>query len=467
MKMKLIAAAVAAIAANSAFALDLSASTAAITAGRVVYATGASAPTKIVFNAFRNSCQAGTIHAYTSADISAATIATSTPGDSSWKNFGAYSCTLRTDLVQADGVTPVTWAGQSVVFMHTVDGGSIKSVYGLSTDSVQQVALLKNTLAGCAASGKATANSDPVYHKCETAKRQAEGGFSDVEKQMWGALYASDPVAGINLADVNVTPAGAGQGFGVAVSKALYQALQVKQGITSAACTADTIAAITDPACMPTITKRDYASIANADGFSPTKTDWSFLLGSTGAGKKVNLCRRVDTSGTQASSNIFFLANPCSGYEDQIGKRYPATAADSSATFNVVENSGTGDVKKCLSGKTTGIPVTDFAIGVVSAENNPTVPATADDSWRFVKVDGMNIYDGAGNRANAMNGKYDFAYELVLHTHATLTKPESSELFGAMIVAMSDASMPAIDGLYRLVDAKGTRGGNSCAPFAY
>jgi len=456
MKMKLIAAAVAMIAAAPAFALNPSDTATAINAGRVVYASGASAPTNIVWRGFASECETGTLNAYTSADLSAA----SKPGASSWGNFLAYSCKLKS------GATGTDWDGQNVAFMHTVDGGSINSLYGMSSDVNQQVKFIVDGMTNCVASGFDTTDaglSVPIYEKCSTAKKKSHGGFSDVEKQMWTSLFNTVPPVGLNVADVEVTALSAGQAFGIAVSKALYTALQVEQGLTG--CTGDSVEA----ACQPSITKRDYASIVNADPFSVTKVDWSFLLPSTGTGKAVNLCRRVDTSGTQASSNIYFMGNPCAGFADQTGQRYPAALADDvPGSFHVVEGSGTGDVKKCLSGNATyGTAAADFSIGVVSAENSPTVPSSSTDSWRFIKLDGISIYDGAGNRANVLNGKYDFAFELALHTHPTLTPAKPKALLEKVAAYLGDASAPEIDGLYRVAAAKGTRGGNSCAPFSY
>lgn len=454
MKMKLIAAAVAMIAAAPAFALNPADTAAAISAGRVVYASGASAPTNIVWRGMHGQCQTGTIDVYTAADLSAAT----KPGGSGWGNFGGYSCKLKA------GTTGTAWDNQNVAFLHTVDGGSINSLYGMATDATQQVKFIVDAMSGCVDSGFTTTDTgNKIYEKCSTAKKRSHGGFSDVEKQMWVTLFDTNPPVGISVADVEVKGLAAGQAFGVAVSKALYEALQAEQGLTANGCTGDSVS----EACQPSITKRDYASIVNADPFSITKMDWSFLLPTTGAGMKVNLCRRVDTSGTQASSNVYFLSNPCASFAEQTGQRYPATAADSDIGFNVVENSGTGDVKKCLSGTAGGVTASDFAIGVVSAENNPTVPATGSDSWRFVKLDGVSIYDGAGNRANVLNGKYDFAFELALHTHPTVTPANAKVLMEKVADFLGDASAPAITGLYRVADSKGTRGGNACQPFAY
>lgn len=457
MKMKLIAAAVSMIAAAPAFALNVADTAAAITAGNVVRASGASAPTNIVFRGFEGLCKAGTLDTYSSKTVAA----NIKPGSSEWGNFLAYSCTLPAG-------TAGFAADTNVAFLHTVDGGSIKSLYGMSTDAGQQVAFITDALTSCVDSNKIeTDTSAKIYHKCATAKKQSHGGFSDVEKQMWASLFDSVPPIGVDVADVAVTAVPAGQAFGVAVSKALYEALQVAQGLTG--CDGDNVTV----ACQPSITKRDYASIVNSNPDSVTKLNWDFLV--PGSTKKVHLCRRADTSGTQASSNVYFLNNPCGNFADQPGARTVANVTDSDTGFQVYDLSGTGDAKKCLTGGYAGYTTTasDFSIGVVSAENKATVPATTGataDSWRFVKLDGVAIYDiadGGNNRANVLNGKYDFAFELVLHTHPTITSTVANNVMTEVAAYLGNSAAPAIDGLYRIADAKGTRGGNSCKPFAY
>jgi hypothetical protein len=478
MKLKYIAVAIAAAAAGQAFA----ATTAPVTVGSIpaanfIYYTGASAPTNIVYNSLSTLCDAGTLSVYTKADISANV----KPGDSAIGGSLGYTCHVR-----ADAGTSVD--GQDIAFLFQNSGGSINSVYGMNNATKKKFISLT---AGCVNSGFVTsdANAYTINEKCtENVSRVSDGGFSDVEKQLWIDAFSAVPVTDFAIADVVVTPVAAGQPFSVAVSRPLYKAMQDAQGITgtgSPACDENN----QEARCQPSITKRQYASIAKNDPFSSTKTDWSFLVGAAGAGKAVNLCRRPPTSGTQASSNAFFLDNPCAGFADQQGKLLDARFTDSvPGSFVVHEMSGTGDVKECLSGADLTVPAdgvigkgenfdlglspnantttTDWSIGVVSAENTPKT-TSATETWRSVKLDGVESVDGVRNVASTTSGKYDFAYELALHTVPTVTSANAESVFQAMAVSMGDVSLPAITGLYRLSESVGTRGGNSCAPFSF
>lgn len=479
MKLKHIAVAIAAAAAaGQAFAATTApVNVATIPAANYIYYTGASAPTNIVYHALANLCDAGTMTVYTKANISAAAV----PGDSSMGGSLGYTCHVR-----ADAGTLVD--GQDIAFLFQNSGGSINSVYGMNAATKKK--FIDIASASCVASGFNTndTNAYTIKESCpETVSRVSHGGFSDVEKQLWIDAFASVPVTSFDVNDVVVTPVPAGQPFGVAVSRPLYKAMQQAQGLHTSvggSCSENDQTA----ACQPSITKRDYASIVSNNLFSASKADWSFLVGSYGTGQTVNVCRRPPTSGTQASSNAFFMNNPCGGFADQPGKLIAARFTDSTATFVVHEMSGTGDVKECLSGVDLTVPAdgiigkgenfdlglspngtttaTSFSVGVVSAENNPKTSSST-ETWRFVKLDGVAVYDGAGNTASTKAGKYDFAYEMALHTHPSVTSANAESLFQAMAAGMADPALPSIAGLYRTTDSLGTRGNNSCAPFAY
>jgi len=477
MKLKHIALAIAAAAAGQAFASTTApVNVATIPAANFIYYTGASAPTNIVYNALSTLCDAGTMTVYTKNNISA----TAVPGDSSMGGSMGYTCHVR-----ADAGTTVD--GQDIAFLFQNSGGSINSVYGMNNATKKK--FIDIASATCVASGFNT-NDTNVYtikENCpETISRVSHGGFSDVEKQLWVDAFAAVPIADFNVADVVVTAVQAGQPFGIAVSRPLYKAMQDAQGITgtgSPACNENN----QEARCQPSITKRQYASIVKNDPFSPTKTDWSFLVGAAGAGQAVNVCRRPPTSGTQASSNAFFMDNPCAGFADRSGEQAAARFTDSvPGSFVVHEMSGTGDVKECLSGvdinadgklgagenfdiglsPNANTTPADWSVGVVSAENTPKT-TSATETWRMVKLDGVESVDGVRNVASTTSGKYDFAFELALHTHPTITSAVAESVFQAMAVSMGDVSLPAITGLYRLSEAVGTRGGNSCAPFSF
>lgn len=473
-KLKYMAVAIAAAAAGQAFAATPSpVNLGTIPADNFIYYTGASAPTNIVYNALDLLCDAGTMTVHTSADITAA----AKPGDSAMGGSMAYTCKIK-------AAAGTTVDGQDIAFVFQNSGGSINSVYGMNNATKKKLI----NFTGCVSSGFDTSDGKAytILEKCGETARVSHGGFSDVEKQLWIDAFLAVPVTDFSVNDVAVTAVPAGQPFGIAVSRPLYKAMQDAQGITgtgSPACDENN----QEDRCQPSITKRQYASIVNNNPFSATKTDWSFLVGAAGTGKQVNVCRRPPTSGTQASSNAFFMNNPCGGFADQQGKLNAARFTDSvSGSFVVHEMSGTGDVKECLSGVDLGTDgiigkgenfdlglspngsttATSFSVGVVSAENKPKT-TSATETWRYVKLDGVAALDTGLNTASTKAGKYDFAYELALHTHPAVTSANAESVFQAVATAMGDTSLPTITGLYRIADSIGTRSGNSCAPFSF
>ena len=235
-----------------------------------------------------------------------------------------------------------------------------------------------------------------------TGARSSEGGFLDID----GAAFSADDLLAAGLEESPATAtASFGQVFGVAVSNDLYTALQAAQGLTG--CGVDSIT----PACQPNITRAQYTSIV-ASTLNTAKLDINATLGVGSAGDLLTVCRRVSTSGTQASSNQFFL-NGFVGTGANGGSLDVATAADYATansgltSFDVQEGSGTGNARTCLSGA-------GFRLGVLSLENAPDLTtrsggARADRKWRFVKINGVHAYEPAVNStATAKNGSYEF-----------------------------------------------------------
>ena len=188
------------------------------------------------------------------------------------------------------------------------------------------------------------------------------------------------------------------QGFGVAVSAALYSKLVA----------ANTAAGIPLINGQPTISKSDYASLSNFSGTIKSAAD---LLKDPAETGTLELARRVATSGTQASSEIYFLKAKTSG------EQTPVTAADfplvdiATNGFAVTEGASTGNVK-------TRLNSAGMVIGIMSLEN---VPAGA-DTWKWVRVDGVSAdqaYDlttstvtsDPKQRQQMAAGNWDFAYE--------------------------------------------------------
>lgn len=480
MKLHQIALAVATLAAaGQAAALDQAAIAAARAGGTLkeVWVSGASAVTRNAFEAFKADCT-DPVHIYT--NDAAGTV----PGSAG--DFMAYACTTNT-------------LGPTVAY-HTVAGGSFNAfaphVVGAQLERVKQA-----DIASCAAP-VVGGTGDTVYRSCtkvnpvvtaDLAPALPDGGFSDVDSPLFQDLFTTAPASVGTEASANVF-----QVFGVAVSTNLYRAMQQVQGKNSATCTDDTYVTATktytqnglhdfrDPACMPSITKAQYTSIAALGG--GYQSNWEPLLGvgyvdgnGTAAASAVNLCRRVPTSGTQASSNAYFLRSPCNRGTAG-GELLPASTVDSTAASAtaasgiwITESSGTSDVKKCLN-KANDNATRYFAIGVVSAENNPFGETLTDrDDYRFVMLDGVSPENVGDDRArqNAIDSKYGFAMELSAFT-ANSASVDGAAMLATMTAGMGTVGGADLRGLYISpaggadhnanpnIVGKGTRFGNNC-----
>ena len=280
----------------------------------------------------------------------------------------------------------------------------------------------------------------------KTAARKSDGGFLDID----AAAFPASEYATFGVTSAPATQAASfSQVFGVAVSPDLYTALQTAQGIT-----ADVDA--TAAASQPSITKAQYTSIAN-ETFNTAKQDINAILGVGVAGDKLTLCRRVATSGTQASSNQYFLNSFVGGDGAAAGALAPADqatygAASGLTSYEVQEGSGTGNTRACLSTVGTATaPV--YALGVLSLENYPDLTTRsggqrADRKFRFVKVNGVAAFNLATKSTDtAKAGTYDFWF--------------TSQKFGAN--ANGTAVVDAIDAKLSAVDLNGLFGNNLSA----
>lgn len=434
---------------------------AAKTAGTLqeAWLSGASAPTYNVFAGFALGCDAGTLAIFTNHNQA------KKPG--SLKDYSAYAC-------QRGGAVSVMY--------HTIAGGSFNAyaphvpndVDGdgiVGTTAMQRVKNLATATCGTTTSVvDANFGSYPVTISCAKGDPAAtpdgaialpQGGFSDVEAGLFGvdvSAYGTE------------APALIGQVFGVAVSTPLYREMQVAQGIYADLATANANDASFDPANAPNITSAQYAAIAGSGG--GYQGDWSQLLpGSANASKPIYLMRRVSTSGTQASSNAFFMKSPCANGTNG-GQLVPASASESTASFIVTEDSSSSTLKANM-----GVHGTNgnFAIGVLSLENNLAADGL---NARYLKLDGVHPELGdAKARATTLSSDYQFAMEMrnfVANTAAgTFGETLIGEITAALGAPASCADVPR--GLFLSPEGgacttgvethKGTKFGNNCSPF--
>ena len=292
-------------------------------------------------------------------------------------------------------------------------------------------------------------------------------GFADVSQKVFAAKnqLVTQTAGNTYVADVAV---GAGQGFGIVVSPALYTLLQADQGVGTG---------------VPSISKSQYASL-----MTQTAGFWSTLLpnGTAHAALPLTLARRSLTSGTQASAEVFFLNNPCSTGGAPIGggvSATPGTGAGQSfvdgADTLIVKQEGSSDAVLAEASTATG-----YAIGVVSLENPAVDPTTGTAKpWKYVAIDG--VFPGTANapefqKKNIVNGRYAYAFETFLFksTKSTLSAAILNNIGDFTNGIIADlgvgANLATSNGLFGdplaanadlLADTNHySRSGNECAP---
>ena len=289
---------------------------------------------------------------------------------------------------------------------------------------------------------------------CATELVYADGGFSDVDEKVWIGRGQFDPA--LVTGGYTVKSGFAGQGFGVVVTDALYAAMQDAQGLS-----------VTE---QPNITSQQFTSILAVSG--GYKVDWSPLVGVAGEGMAINLCRRTNASGTQASMDAFFLGNPClTSAAPTFGALEPAYAGDSApGEFEVIENAGTGDVKTCLSSRNAVADANQFAIGVMSLEN------AEGTGYKYVKLDGVSPNEEPTRRQSVVDGRYNFAEEMVLAYRNDAPANVKTYLSNFAKTMGDPTKVAALNGVFVVPGTsshgafpnrvhKGTRAGNACQPF--
>lgn len=399
--------------------------------------TGASAPTQTVYEGWVRGCDANTNSIFTTSGGTSVR-----PG--SIGNYSAYAC-------KRGGIVSVLY--------HTLDGGSLNAYTPHTIGSVLARVKYVGTGSGCAATPLTyvdnvnPANNADVYKSCTqiganlpssgsteavsssnasaladdpNAPQVPVGGYSDVE----AALFSAS-IGGGNVSTKGIeSDAGVGQAFGLAVSIPLYRALQQAQGLE------DVDDNSFEPANAPNINSAQYTSLITPGG---TQT-WGVLL--PGNTNKVRIERRVDTSGTQSSSNAFFLKNPCaSGVNQDLP---PANNTQNTANYIVTLHSGSSNVKTAISAASTTTNTADqFAIGVLSLENNWRTESLASNAgYRYVKIDGVHPETGDTVRARrtSVNGDYKFHMEMKQFVRADYAgKPPKTAFEAAVLGQITNA----------------------------
>jgi hypothetical protein len=216
--------------------------------------------------------------------------------------------------------------------------------------------------------------------------------------------------------------------FGVAASNALFTALQADQltnnaGQFPSTCTVGAITA----ACAPSITTSQYRSIVGVTHGALNNSAAPLFIGTAPSDTSLELARRDRGSGTQGSSNAYFLNLACAAgttagnpgsegltVSGALPSSHNTSTVAALAFHNVVTyNATTTNVIQRLgldTASTLGAyPTSGFVIGVVSDESEGKFTASAE----FLKLDGLYPSNTA-----AAAGRYNYMSEENLHANA-------------------------------------------------
>ena len=193
-------------------------------------------------------------------------------------------------------------------------------------------------------------------------------------------------------------------GFGVAVNKNLYQALQrsnQSQGLIPSFCS---IGDMANASCQPSLTSASIASLLSTQGSLRSANG---LIQGDNTPLHVNIYNPA--SSTQAATGINFLNTPCGNFT-KLTIKSPSnldfvSSADNSLTFFThlqdSEMSAADGLKRAQTG---------YAIGVLPLSIVPT----AEDNWNFIRVDNQSPnFSPTGdkdptNRVGMTSGNYGF-----------------------------------------------------------
>lgn len=426
MKTKLVAVAAAIASIGSAHALTPAQLDAARGAGTLkeIYVSGASALRLSFAAAVQERCNPADFDVFYNNAAGAA--------------HRAYSCTL----ANAVGAFP---AGTPVLVYKRDQGGSGQGVNPVARATpIDHMVVNSAACTPTALSSPATDTQAPTFLCGTVAPVVSHAGISDVEPALLQATInlptGSSPLTPLELGNLDVAPMVQAL-FGVAVNKKAYRALQEAQGIIPPGAsmidvpanqnnwTAADIATIPS---LPTEFVRSYLTTGGlAGGNTATgKRGWNIVIPASvdpqSETKTLNVCRRVEGSGTQAASNAFFAYNPCNAGSGALTPLGVAGSTGNSPTFTVLngtvvqENPGSGGVEACLA-SVEALPGAGYALGILGRENNPQVNGT-DRGYRFVKLDGI-----APVRNEAKAGNYHFVYESTMQWNKTVV-PAGSDM---------------------------------------
>jgi hypothetical protein len=207
--------------------------------------------------------------------------------------------------------------------------------------------------------------------------------------------------------------------------------------------------------CMPNLQASEIRSIFMKTGAIRKRADMQYET-SYGGGSfaevstittrteteaDIQICRRVNGSGTQAQANAMITGYPCDPNGDGSIDTLLPEKEDPFATPFVSENESSGDVEKCLndfndgtntSTKNSGLKKR-WAIGVQSLEKNPPGATSYTNKYRFIKIDGF-----APSLVNVHAGDYFDVGRQTLQYKTAGATAETIDAFTALVPKLSD-----------------------------
>jgi hypothetical protein len=375
-------------------------------------------------------------------------------GSGTGKDYRAYACTLK-------AAVPGGWKANTPVLLIKRDlGGSIYGVNPIALQNPENTMSVDNSANNCIPTGNQATATVPSYTCANFALRQAIAGISDVEPGVFNAtmtvgstktninlpngnddngnpwtLLTSKQVSGLNTSTANQTI------FGVAVSLPLRNAMQAAQGLNVGSDAAGD---------QPSMPRAFYA--AGVSGFVQSgvanHAGWDALTGNSADNAlQVNICRRANGSGTQASSNLLFLkagtiaSTSAGGLAPLPGNG--VGVALSGNPIAVIENSSTGAAISCLV-SASGLGA--YAMGIISFENDPNGAA-----WRFVKLDGA-----APAQSTARMGGYPYVFAATVQWKSAAPGNPDKQTLAFLTQLRGNVGSP--DGIAALLDPNAQRG---------
>lgn len=397
-----------------------------------IFMSGASAQDGNVKQLFSELCVSGTLDVYLD--------------NSNPSSLGAAHTAIFCQI-DSSKVTGLSVNNPKVLFHKRSAGGSAQGVGPvLDEQAIDAMSINNGNCEKDASSGNWLCR---ISQAGDLVKKVSDAGVSDVNPELFRGINTPDGVAPVDPAKVSQrmdVVSGGALVFNTPVTKSLRDALQRAQ-IDMGTLDADCESQDTER-CMPSLSKQQIASLltGNIGKWSGIKvvskqgqaTDLTQYAQGSITDDKVYICRRVNGSGTQATTNANFLNAPCTD-----SALSPASTSNPLAGPVVVLNSGSGNVDTCLDDFNQGTNNSSanasgakaWAIGVQSTERN----ANLKYNYRFIAIDGV-----APTIENAASGHYmDWAENTYQWRKAAYNGPTGDKLKIIQKIA-SDAGSPSI-----------------------